>query len=83
MQGGLHPDLKIDWHEQMLRGIRERFPQGSFALLFGFGDHCDRRIQRLDASATPSFACATRGWTPSRAAARKFSTTKSATRSRA
>jgi cyclic dehypoxanthinyl futalosine synthase len=27
MQGGLHPDLKIDWHEQMLRGIRQRFPQ--------------------------------------------------------
>jgi cyclic dehypoxanthinyl futalosine synthase len=27
MQGGLHPDLKIDWHEQMLRGIRERFPK--------------------------------------------------------
>ena len=27
MQGGLHPDLKIDWHEQMLRGIRQRFPK--------------------------------------------------------
>jgi cyclic dehypoxanthinyl futalosine synthase len=27
MQGGLHPDLKIDWHEQMLRGIKERFPK--------------------------------------------------------
>jgi cyclic dehypoxanthinyl futalosine synthase len=27
MQGGLHPDLKIDWHEKMLSGIRERFPQ--------------------------------------------------------
>ena len=26
MQGGLHPDLKIDWHEKMLRGIKERFP---------------------------------------------------------
>ena len=26
MQGGLHPDLKIEWHEQMLRGIKERFP---------------------------------------------------------
>src|ERR1700758_47306 len=25
MQGGLHPDLKIDWHEKMLRGIKERF----------------------------------------------------------
>jgi cyclic dehypoxanthinyl futalosine synthase len=27
MQGGLHPDLKIDWHEKLLRGVRERFPQ--------------------------------------------------------
>src|SRR5262249_15092737 len=27
MQGGLHPDLKIEWHEQMLRGIKRRFPQ--------------------------------------------------------
>jgi cyclic dehypoxanthinyl futalosine synthase len=27
MQGGLHPDLKIEWHEQMLRGIRQRFPR--------------------------------------------------------
>ncbi len=27
MQGGLHPDLKLDWYEQMLRGIKQRFPQ--------------------------------------------------------
>src|SRR3982074_1746478 len=27
MQGGLHPDLKIDWHEQMMRGIKQRFPK--------------------------------------------------------
>jgi len=27
MQGGLHPDLKIDWHEKMLRGIKRRFPR--------------------------------------------------------
>src|SRR5438045_9016618 len=25
MQGGLHPDLKIDWFERLLRGIKERF----------------------------------------------------------
>ncbi|MBV8893342.1 MAG: dehypoxanthine futalosine cyclase [Acidobacteria bacterium] len=25
MQGGLHPDLRIEWHEQMLRGIKQRF----------------------------------------------------------
>jgi cyclic dehypoxanthinyl futalosine synthase len=27
MQGGLHPDLKIEWFERLLRGIKERFPQ--------------------------------------------------------
>ncbi len=27
MQGGLHPDLKIDWHEHMLSGIKQRFPK--------------------------------------------------------
>ena len=27
MQGGLHPDLKIDWHERMLGGIKQRFPK--------------------------------------------------------
>src|SRR6201993_4985223 len=26
MQGGLHPDLKIDWFERLFRGIKERFP---------------------------------------------------------
>ena len=26
MQGGLHPDLKIDWFERLLRGVKERFP---------------------------------------------------------
>jgi len=25
MQGGLHPDLKIEWYEDLLRGIKERF----------------------------------------------------------
>ena len=27
MQGGLHPDLKIDWHEQLMRGIKQKFPR--------------------------------------------------------
>jgi cyclic dehypoxanthinyl futalosine synthase len=27
MQGGLHPDLKIDWFERLLRGIKDRFPR--------------------------------------------------------
>jgi cyclic dehypoxanthinyl futalosine synthase len=27
MQGGLHPELKIDWYEDLLRSIKLRFPQ--------------------------------------------------------
>src|SRR5271169_6807452 len=27
MQGGLHPDLKIEWFERLLKGIKLRFPQ--------------------------------------------------------
>ena len=27
MQGGIHPDLKIDWFESLFRGIKQRFPQ--------------------------------------------------------
>jgi cyclic dehypoxanthinyl futalosine synthase len=27
MQGGLHPRFKLDWYEDLLRGIKERFPQ--------------------------------------------------------
>jgi cyclic dehypoxanthinyl futalosine synthase len=27
MQGGLHPDLKIDWFEGLFREIKQRFPQ--------------------------------------------------------
>jgi len=27
MQGGLHPDLQLEWYEELLRAIKERFPQ--------------------------------------------------------
>jgi cyclic dehypoxanthinyl futalosine synthase len=27
MQGGINPDLKIDWFESLFRGIKQRFPQ--------------------------------------------------------
>src|SRR6202012_6000414 len=27
MQGGLHPDLKIEWFESLMKGIKQRFPQ--------------------------------------------------------
>ncbi|MCE5267995.1 MAG: dehypoxanthine futalosine cyclase [Planctomycetaceae bacterium] len=27
LQGGLHPDLRIDWYEELLRDIKRQFPQ--------------------------------------------------------
>ncbi|VTS06134.1 cyclic dehypoxanthinyl futalosine synthase [Tuwongella immobilis] len=27
MQGGMHPNLKLEWYEELLRDLRERFPQ--------------------------------------------------------
>ncbi len=27
LQGGLHPEFKLEWYEEMLSGIKERFPQ--------------------------------------------------------
>jgi len=27
MQGGMHPSLKLDWYEELLRDLRARFPQ--------------------------------------------------------
>lgn len=27
LQGGLHPELGLEWYERLLRGIRERFPE--------------------------------------------------------
>ena len=27
LQGGMHPDLTIDWYEQLLREVKRRFPQ--------------------------------------------------------
>ena len=27
LQGGMHPELKIEWYEQLLRDVKQRFPQ--------------------------------------------------------
>ena len=34
LQGGMHPDLKIDWYEQLLSDIKQRFPRIN---IHGFG----------------------------------------------
>ena len=82
MQGGLHPDLKIDWHEQMLSGIKQRFPKVhlhcySASEIIAIAEYSESEHSRHHCR-----ACATPDSIRFPAAARKFSTTKSATRSR-
>ena len=53
MQGGLHPDLKIEWYEDLLSGIKERF-RDPLPLL----PSAPRRFSTSPTSA--AFRCATR-----------------------
>jgi 2-iminoacetate synthase ThiH len=82
MQGGIHPDLKIDWFERLFTGIKQRFPQHLAALPFSIGGAGDRRVLQLSTCAPPLRACAMRASIPFPAAARRFSTTKCGTASR-
>jgi cyclic dehypoxanthinyl futalosine synthase len=34
LQGGMHPDIDLDWYERMLRDVKDRFPQVN---IHGFG----------------------------------------------
>ena len=80
MQGGLHPDLKIDWHERMLAA------SSSASRKFICTVTPLRKFSRLPSTATSACAirlrgCAMRVSIPFRAAGLRFSTTKSATKS--
>ena len=75
MQGGIHPDLKIDWFERLFTGIKQRFPQ--------IWLHCLSASEVLaiaEYSELPCAirlrGCATRGSTRFPAAARRFWTTR-------
>ena len=46
LQGGLHPDLKIDWYEAMLSGMKQRFPQVHLHCFSASEIICYRRVQR-------------------------------------
>ena len=79
MQGGLHPDLKIDWYERMLRGIKERFPKIHLHCFSASEMIAIAEYSESDPSRHHLAGCATPGSIPSPAAAPKFSTTKSVT----
>ena len=38
MQGGLHPTLTLEWYEDLLRDIKDRFPAGERPRLLAPGD---------------------------------------------
>ena len=80
LQGGLHPDLKIEWYEAMLSGLKQRFPQVHLHCFSASEIICIAEVSGLSIEDTIR-ACAMPGWIPSPVAAPKFSTTKCATRS--
>ena len=61
MQGGIHPDLKIDWFERLFTRHQAALPFHLAALPLGQRDPRHRRVLRDHACATPSCACATPG----------------------
>ena len=38
LQGGLHPDLRIEYYEMLMRSLKAELSAGAFALFFGAGD---------------------------------------------
>ncbi len=38
MQGGIHPSLKLEWYEELLRDLKARYPDGQPARLQPAGD---------------------------------------------
>ena len=51
MQGGLHPELKIEWYEDLLRSIKSALRRPDMeSLLLGSGDREHRRGERADAA---------------------------------
>ena len=83
MQGGLHPDLKIDWFERLFSQIKQRFPMVHLHCLSASEILAIAEYSELSHCATPSCACAMPALIPSPGAAQRFLTTKSVIRSRA
>ena len=48
LQGGLHPDLQIDYYENLLRSIERALPAGASALLLRAGNSLHRRSFRAE-----------------------------------
>ena len=80
MQGGLHPDLPLEWYEELLRDIKAHFPQVN---IHGFSPpEIHHFTQGAEAAAEdrPRAAQGRRAWAASPAAAARSSSTASARR---
>ena len=78
MQGGLHPDLKIEWYEDLLRSIKARFRHLVPLLLRAGRSTNIAEVSGSDAARHHCSACATPASIPFPAAAPRFSTTQCA-----
>ena len=76
LQGGLHPDLRVEYYENLLRSLKTALPASASALFFRAGNRLHRgsfRPERARHDRAPAWL---RGSTRFPAAARKFWTTK-------
>ena len=83
MQGGLHPDFKLEWYEELLRDIKSHFPQVN---VHGFSPPEIASFHQGQQAAAAHGAGAAEGgraWAAFPAAAPRFWSIVCATRSRA
>ena len=71
--GGLHPELTLDWYCQMLRGLKQRFPQVHLKAFTMVEIGLLRATREDQRSRRRSNGCATPAWIRCPAAARRFS----------
>jgi len=79
MQGGMNPDLPLDWYLELLSGIKERFPH---IHIHAFSPpEFIEFVNFFDPPGADLGVCARPGWTPCPAAEARSSPTRSAARS--
>ena len=78
MQGGLNPKLRLDYYEQLLAAIRDRYPQVQLHCLSARKSSTSRTCRGCRWT-RPFAACATLGWIRYRVPGLRFSTTRCAT----
>src|SRR5687768_2225930 len=70
--GGLHPKLRVSYYEDLIRGLKERYPGVEVKALTAVEIAHLARLEKTSIEMC-SVVCARRAWTACRAAARRFS----------